>query len=95
MMGFGCNGMGWGGWGSWGGPGIIGFILSAVLWVGILATLVMGIIWLVRQLGRQPQKAAGETALSVAKRRLAAGEITMGEFDEIAHRLQAKAGQAG
>jgi uncharacterized membrane protein len=70
-------------------------ILGAVLWIGVLAVLVMGMVWLIRQLGRQQPKAAGETALNAAKRRLATGEITVGEFDEIAHRLQTKAGQAG
>jgi uncharacterized membrane protein len=94
MMGFGCNGMGWGGWGAWGGPGIIGLIVNIVLWGAVLAALIAGIIWLVRRLGRQPQVTDGETPLNLTRQRLAAGEITVGEFDEIVHRLQAKPGPA-
>ena len=92
MMGHGWNGMGWGRCGLWGGPGIIGFVVSAALWIGILVALVAGIVWLIQRLGRKPaETGAEETALSVARRRLAAGEITVGEFDEITHRLQGSA----
>jgi uncharacterized membrane protein len=77
------------GWGGWGGPGIIGLIFSVVLWAAVLAALVVGIIWLVRKLGAPSRGTAEkETPLNAARRRLATGEITGGEFDEIVHRLR-------
>jgi uncharacterized membrane protein len=91
MMGYGWNGMGWGSWAPWGGPGLIGLGVSAVLWIGILATLVAGTVWLTRQLGRQPRLAEAEDMpLSQVRRRLASGEITADEYDESVHRLQVR-----
>jgi len=91
-MGFCCNGLGWGGWGTWGSLGIIGPILSLVLFVGVLAALGLGTVWLVRQLGRRSVDfqagQAGADPLDIARRRLAAGEITPTEFEEIRDRLQ-------
>ena len=91
-MGFGRCGMGWGGWGA---SGIISLLAGAVLWVGLLAVLVAGLIWLARRLGHQRREGStGETPLSAARRRLAEGEISVGEFDEIVGRLRAEAGHA-
>jgi len=88
-MGFGCNGIGWGGWRAWGGPGSFGFILNSVFWLGVLGLLALGAIWLARRLSRQLQaSAAGDTPLETARQRLAAGEITVGEFDEMRDRLR-------
>jgi uncharacterized membrane protein len=81
-MGFCCNGFGWGGTGG-------GLILNLVFFVGMLAVLGVGTVWLVRQLGRRPlAPAAGVDSLEIARRRLAAGEITAAEFEEIRDRLQ-------
>ena len=87
------NGLGWGGWA---GMGTIGFILSTMFWVAALALLAAAAIWLVRRLGRQTQQSstAGEAPLEAARRRLAVGEITLGEFDEVAHRLRGESGLA-
>jgi uncharacterized membrane protein len=88
-MGFCCNGFGWGGWGAWGGLGTVGLILNVVFFVGLLAVLGLGTVWLVRQLSRRsaaPQ--AGVDPIEIARRRLAAGEITTAEFGEIRDRLQ-------
>jgi uncharacterized membrane protein len=76
--------------------GAIGAILSTVFWVAALAVLAVAAVWLVRRLGRQSQQAsvAGEAPLEAAAGRLAVGEITLGEFDEIAHRLRGKSGLA-
>jgi len=83
-MGFCCNGFGWGNWGDMGGLGTIGLTLNLVFVVGALALLVVAAIWLARRLGRQPRASAvEESPLEAARRRLAAGEITVGEFDEI------------
>ena len=92
-MGFGCNGMRWG---SWGGHGLVGPILGFVVWAVVLVALVVGIVWLVRRLGTRPKETQKqETPLNAARRRLASGEITVGEFDEIARRLQRESEPSG
>ncbi len=85
-MGFCCGGFGWGGWGAWGGLGTAGLILNLVFFVGVLG---LGTAWLVRRLGRRPLvPAVGVEPLEIARRRLAAGEITVAEFEEIRDWLQ-------
>jgi len=42
----------------------------------------------VRYLGRRPASATVGGPLEAAQRRLAAGEISAGEYDEIVHRLR-------
>jgi len=85
MMGYGWHGMGWG------GLGLIGSFIGVLLWLGVLAVLVAGIAWLVQRSGRRSGPVrAQETPLSEVKRRLASGEITTGEYDEIVQRLYVK-----
>lgn len=87
-MGFCCNGFGWGGLMPWGGTWG-GLILNLVFFVGVLAVLGVGTIWLVRRLGRRPlDPAAGVDPLGITRRRLAAGEITVAEFEDMRDRLQ-------
>jgi uncharacterized membrane protein len=84
MMGFGCNGIGMG----WGG-GIVGWIVPLLSWGVLLVGLVIGIFWLVRLFGRASSgTAATEKPLDATRRRLALGEITLGEFDEVRDRLE-------
>ena len=85
MMGYGWHGMGWG------GLGLVGSLIGVLLWLGVLAVLVAGIAWLVQRSGRRfgPVRAE-ETPLREVKRRLASGEITTGEYDEIVQRLYVK-----
>jgi putative membrane protein len=76
----------------WGGMGLIGPILSVVLFAGVLGVLGLGAVWAIRQLGRgeratSPPRPGGEP-LEIAQRRLAAGEITTEEFEEIRERLR-------
>jgi uncharacterized membrane protein len=88
-MGLCCNGFGWGGWGAWGGLGTVGLIVNVVFFVGVLALLGLGTMWVVRQMRhRSPAPAAGLKPLEIARRRLAAGEITVAEFEEIRYRFQ-------
>ena len=89
-MGFCYNGFGWGGLMPWGGTWG-GLILNLVFFVGVLAVLGVGTIWMVRRLGRRPLDPVpgeGTDPLEIARRRLAAGEITVAEFEEIRDRLQ-------
>jgi|YelNatPaOPRAMG01_1025707.scaffolds.fasta_scaffold58164_1 uncharacterized membrane protein len=89
-MGWCCGG--WGGWGAWGSGwgilGILGLVLNLLLFLGLLALLGLGIAWLVRQMGRRPAAPGGPDPLEIARRRLAAGEITLAEFEEIRDRLR-------
>jgi len=84
MCGIWWNG-GWG-WGPWGSTlGIVGLILNLLLFLALLG---LGIAWLVRRLGHAPAGSAGPDPLEIARRRLAAGEITAAEFEEIRSRLR-------
>ena len=88
-MGFWCSSSGWGGVGPWGGVGVAGSILGLVFLLGLLAVLGLAIAWLARQLRRQPSLAKVQSEpLDSARRRLAEGEITVAEFEEIRQRLQ-------
>ncbi len=85
-MGFCYNGLSWG---TWGGLGTLGLILYLVLFVGVVAVLGLGTAGLVRQLSRRPvASGAGVEPLEIARRRLAAGEISPPEFEEIRDRLR-------
>lgn len=77
----------WGNWGAWGSWGIAGLILSAVMSVGLIVLLVIAVRWAVRQFA--PRSGAGSNALDIARRRLATGEISIQEFEEIRNRLGA------
>ena len=88
MMGFGCDGIGFGHVMGWGG-GMLGWIVPLLFLGLLLIALVIGIVWLVRQLSRKSSSGAPtETPLEASRRRLALGEITLDEFDEIARRLR-------
>lgn len=85
-MGFCYNGFGWG---TWGGLGILGLILNLVFFAGLLAMLGLGTAWLVRQLSHRPAASEARVIpLEIAQRRLAAGEITIAEFEELRDRLR-------
>ncbi len=86
----GRHGMGWHGMG-WGGMGIVASILGLLFFLGLLAVLALVAVWVIRRLGHEGvggrPSAAESDALDVARRRLAAGEITVDEFEEIRGRL--------
>ena len=87
-MGFGCNGLGWGGWmglgGGWGG-----LVMPLAFAVGVLVLLGLGTALLARQLrGRPAAVDTGDAPLEIARRRLAAGDITVPQYEEIRDRLR-------
>ena len=87
-MGYLCNGFGWGSHMGWGG-GWGSLLLSLAFFLGVLALLGLGAALLARQLRRRPVAAGlDDRPLEIARRRLAAGEITVSEFEEIRDRLQ-------
>lgn len=85
-MGFCCNGLGWG-VGGWGSLGVVGLILNAVFIIGLLALTFFGVRWAVRQFAPRGGAYSTGDALEIARRRLAAGEISVDEFEEIRRRL--------
>jgi uncharacterized membrane protein len=68
--------------------GGIGLILNLALFAGVLVVLGLGTTWLVRQIRRPTASRVGGDSLEIVRRRLAAGEITIAEFEEIRDRLQ-------
>lgn len=71
MWGFGPGGWGFGG---------IGFIFMAFWWVLIIALVVLGIRWFMRQ--SQDNQQQTHSALDTLKDRYAKGEIDKREFEE-------------
>ena len=87
-MGHGCNSLGWGHWMGWGG-GWGSLLLNLAFSVGVLVLFGLAAAWLARQLRRRPvATGVREEPLQLAQRRLAAGEITISEYEEIRDRLE-------
>ena len=87
-MGFCGNGVGLGSWMGWGG-GWGGMILPLAFFVGMLVLLGLGAVLLARQLrGRPVVAGTGDAPLEIAQRRLAAGDITITEYEKIHDMLQ-------
>ncbi len=89
-MGWGCSEFGYGsGWGNMHGFGGFPWFLVFGL---LLVVLVYGIFLLARRkahpAGHYNQAGSQTYALSIAQRRLAEGEITLDEFEEIRDRIQ-------
>jgi uncharacterized membrane protein len=70
------------------GGGWLGLLVSLGLFLGTLLPLGLAAIWLARQLQRGTTPSAAPEALEIARQRLAAGEITVPEFEEIRDRLR-------
>ena len=86
MMGF-C-GSGLGGMHG-GGLGTLGMVLGIALFLGLGLIVVLGAVLLVRRFSRQPvSPRAGEDPLEIARRRLAAGEITVADFEQLRKTLR-------
>lgn len=81
---------GWGHMGAWGGGGWIAPIFGLTLFVGLLAALALGAIWLARRTRLQPVTVGAGQAqpVELARRRLASGEITPAQFEELREHLE-------
>jgi uncharacterized membrane protein len=74
--------------GGWTGVGWLGPLFGLSLFVGLIGLLVIGTVWLVRRTTQQPiMTQAGQNPVEIARRRLAAGEITPDEFEDLRQRL--------
>ncbi len=70
------------------GFGFMGFF-AFLFWIGLLVLLGAGAVWAVRQLqAGTGRPLGGEDPLEVARRRLAAGEITVEEYERIRQELE-------
>ena len=83
MMGGGGNSMMGTGWGNmmggWNGFGLLGWIPMLLFWT----LLILGVVALLRYLGRSGQQQENKTPLEILKKRYAGGEINKKEFDEM------------
>ena len=83
MQGGGNPMMGYGGWGTMmsglNGFGIFGWLSMVLFWL----LLILGIVALLRYLGRSSQQQYGKTNLEILKERYAKGEIDKKEFEAI------------
>jgi putative membrane protein len=61
-------------------------LFGGLLWIIFLATVIYVIVWFI-QGARQPRRDV--SAIEIAKRRYASGEIDKAEFDRIRHDLAA------
>ena len=75
-----------GGWGWNMGP--LGGLGMFLFW-GLFICLLVGLVIVLTRatVGRAPRNGAPDSALETLRRRLAAGEITAQEFDELRHKL--------
>ena len=64
-------------WGAWGPWGLVMMLVMLVFWAVVIAGLVLGVRWLIRQGGQTPP----DTALDVLRQRYARGEIGKEEFE--------------
>lgn len=82
------------------GFGILGFLMMIVLWALVIGVIVVIIVWLTRAGRPHPENTGAAPGapvpgqpdpLETARHRLARGEITPEQFDEICKRLTATA----
>jgi uncharacterized membrane protein len=68
----------------------LGPLFGITLFIGLIGLLVVGTVWLIRRTAQQPAMATpvGQNPVEIARRRLAAGEITADEFEDLRQRLQ-------
>lgn len=75
--------MGYGGWnntmGGWNGFGLLGWIPMLLFWI----ILILGVVALLRYLGKSGQHGSGKTPLEILKERYARGDIDKKEFEQM------------
>lgn len=71
---------GFGGMGAWGG---FGMVLAALLWVGLLALMVWGLV----RLGNSRTSPGEQSAREILRRRYARGEISATEYEQATRAL--------
>ena len=64
-------------WWAWGAGGMVMMLMMLVFWGLIIAAIVLGIRWLIRQ----GNGARSDTALEILRQRYARGEIDREEFE--------------
>jgi len=81
---------GWGHMGGWGAGGWMVGLFGLIVFVGVMGLLALGAVWLARRTRLQsaPMGASRAQPLETARHRLAAGEITPAEFEELREQLE-------
>jgi putative membrane protein len=64
-------------WWAWGTGGMVMMLMMLVFWSLIIAAMVLGIRWLIRQ----GDRSRSDTALEILRQRYARGEINREEFE--------------
>lgn len=74
-----------------GGGGWLGLVLMGLFWLIILAGVILLVVWIARSSMHHGGPSTGapghDEAVAIARRRLANGEITKDQFDEIMRSL--------
>jgi putative membrane protein len=82
-------------WGSMGGFMWVGILIWAVLGIALVVFAIVGVVWLVRQLGRDGhgrRRPAGRTAIEELELRYARGEVDRETFLAIREDLERDGG---
>ena len=68
----------------WPGTGVVGGILGVIGMLLFWALIILGIVWLVKAVSRSgSHPVEHESALDIARKRYARGEITKEQFEQI------------
>ncbi|GEM_PF-3275497 len=71
------------------GGGWLAMLLGFLVMLAVIAAVVVGVIWLVRSFGGTDGHGAGqETSAEILRRRLAAGEISHDEYEQVKQTLE-------
>lgn len=78
------------GWDMMGGWGWAGMLISGILGVALIVLVVVGIVWLVRQIGREGDStSSGRSAIRQLELRYARGEVDRETYQAIRRDLEA------
>jgi putative membrane protein len=88
-----CHFGNWGSFGTFGTWGWVAMILQMVFWLGLIAGVVLLVVWAIRRSGQTSLSSPGyaisgqPTAKDVLQARYARGEITREQYQQIFHDL--------